>query len=65
MSPRWWTILILVATAVILIAWDIVVATNSVKGDTISEILLNFARHHPVVPFLFGVLMGHLFWSQN
>lgn len=59
------TIIILVVTAILLIVWDIVVAANPVAGDTISEITLAFARKHPVVPFIMGVIMGHLFWPQR
>lgn len=53
---------LLVVVAVALIAWDFVVATNQVKGDTISEILQHFAYKHPFIPFGFGVLAGHFFW---
>jgi hypothetical protein len=57
------TISILVAVALILIAWDVYVAVNAEEGDTISEVLL-FVSRHPVLPFVFGVLAGHLFWPQ-
>lgn len=59
------TIAILVMTAVVLIVWDIYVAVNGVSGDTISEVVLSFAQKHPVIPFVFGVVMGHLFWPQH
>lgn len=54
---------IIVATAAALIAWDLY--ARHVPGATISEVLLTWACHHPVVPFGFGVLMGHLFWFQE
>ena len=56
---------IILAAIVGLIGWDIYVAMTPVKGDTISEIMLTFAMSHPVIPFAFGVLFGHLFWSQK
>jgi hypothetical protein len=31
---------------------------------TISHQLLLASRNYPIVPFLFGVLMGHLFFPQ-
>jgi hypothetical protein len=31
---------------------------------TISNAILESCRVHPVIPFLFGLLMGHLFWPQ-
>jgi hypothetical protein len=69
---RWATIIILIATALALIGWDIYVAVvesgqgnDPAAGGTISEVILGFARSHPVVPFSFGVLMGHFFWPQG
>jgi len=61
--PKKVTITILLVCAAILIGWDIYVAANKESGDTISEILLWVSRH-PVFPFAFGVIMGHLFWPQ-
>ena len=64
MSARLWTIGILVGVTLLLIVWDVYAATNKERGDTISEVVLGFARRHPVIPFLLGVLMGHLLWPQ-
>jgi hypothetical protein len=55
---------ILFAVTIALIAWDVHVATNAVRGDTISELILFWAHQHPTLPFAFGILMGHLFWPQ-
>ena len=38
---------------------------NAVPGDTISEIHWRLVDDYPVVSFLFGVLMGHLFWARK
>jgi hypothetical protein len=64
MSTKYITTGIMVAAIVVLVIWDIYVATNPIPGDTISEITLNFARHHPVIPLIIGIIVGHLFWSQ-
>jgi hypothetical protein len=61
--PKKVTISILIACALLLIGWDIYVAVNKDDGDTISEVLL-WVGKHPVIPFAFGVVMGHLFWPQ-
>jgi hypothetical protein len=58
-----WALIIVAAT--VLITWDVKVALNDVSGDTISELLLEMAYRNPVLPFAFGVLMGHLFWPQE
>lgn len=53
---------VIVAAAAALIVWDIRVAANAIPGDTISELMLAYARAHPWLPFAWGVLSGHLFW---
>ena len=57
-ATKWF---MLVAT-VLIIAYDIVVATNSGKGDTISEISLKWAWDWPILALSWGVVVGHLFW---
>ncbi len=59
------TIGILVATALLLIAWDVYAYLAAGSEATISRVTLGFARQHPVLPFAVGVLMGHLFWPQK
>ena len=51
-----------VATAV-LIGIDIVLAANSAKGDTYSEIIRDAAHHVATLPWGCGLLMGHWFWN--
>ena len=59
------TSLLMLAAIVILGGWDVVVAANSTDGDTISELLLDLSLRRPIVPFVFGVVCGHLFWAQS
>lgn len=54
---------IIIVVAVVLIAWDLY--ARKYPGGTISEVILSGARSHPVLPFLSGVLCGHLFWFQE
>ncbi len=63
MSDRGWTVVILLAVVALVGAWDVYVAFfNREKDDTVSEVVRELARRHPLVPFLFGLLMGHFFW---
>jgi len=67
MTPRTWTIGILIAVTLLLIMWDVYVAFfNKVpnRQDTISGVVLGFAKRHPVIPFAIGVVCGHLLWPQ-
>jgi hypothetical protein len=52
---------ILILAVVMLFVYEFWSAWNHTPGDTISEIVWKFAKH-PILPFAFGVLMGHFFW---
>ena len=59
----WWvTVISILVVTVYLISWDLVVATNKVQGDTISEIIAAIARKHLIIPTAFGIVAGHFFW---
>jgi len=59
------TIGVMAAATAALVGWDIVVAANKQRGDTISEILLRSSRRVPIVAAAWGILTGHLFWPQR
>lgn len=59
------TKVVMIATAALIILWDIYVAVEPTPGDTISEVLLGWAMQHPIIPFAIGVVCGHLFWPQG
>jgi hypothetical protein len=46
-------------------AWDVVPALSPQKGDTISEITAAASHLAPVIPFLVGILCGHLFGESE
>ena len=54
-------IYVLLGGVVALFAYEFWAAANAKRGDTISEIVWR-ASARPILPFAFGVLMGHLFW---
>jgi hypothetical protein len=55
---------IAVATALLGI-YDIVVAAISGKRATISWAISSLSMRFPIIPFAFGVLMGHFFAQDN
>lgn len=57
-GPRW----ILLGLVLGLLAYDVYAVLNSSPGDTISEVVRWMAKR-PIVPFVFGVIAGHLFWT--
>lgn len=60
-KPAVW-ILVGVATAVIFV--DVLIYLAPPRKDTISEVILEIAYRHPLLPFLCGVLCGHWFWPN-
>lgn len=61
-KTRFATTWILIVVAILLVAWDIY--ARQYDSGTISEVTLVWVRNHPVVPFLLGVLGGHLCFPQ-
>lgn len=59
------TSIILIVTLAIWVIWDVFVATNAVKGDTISEITLAVSYLSLFIPSAWGIIMGHLFWPSK
>jgi hypothetical protein len=65
LTTRQITIAMILATAFILIVWDIW-AYVTVGGEaTISAVILDNSKKYPMLPFSFGVLIGHLMWPQK
>lgn len=65
MDSRTITICILIGSATALVAWDIYIVTSRPREDTISEILLDWARRVSFLPYAVGVVIGHLFWPAH
>ena len=57
-------IFMIVVTALILI-YDLVVYLGWGGYTTISDIMLTYGRKIMMIPFAWGVLMGHFFWPQT
>lgn len=62
---RRWTIGILIGVTLALIAWDVYAYVTAGGPATISDVTLDFARQHPVLPFAIGVVCGHALWGQR
>lgn len=52
---------ILVLSFIGMVVYEIIAAVRS--DQTISQYIWQATLHHPMVPFLFGLLMGHFFWQ--
>jgi hypothetical protein len=58
------TAVLLVVFSTILLVWDIGVAYNDVRDDTISELLRDVSHNWWSLPFILMGVMGHLFWNR-
>jgi uncharacterized membrane protein YqjE len=59
-------VLVVLHVIVLLIAaWDLIVLYHSRPEHTLSSLLRELAYDYPIIPFAFGVLMGHLFWCKR
>jgi len=57
------TTIFVIASTVIIIAYDIYAAADR-DELTISQLMNRSARKWPMIPFAWGVLIGHWFWPM-
>lgn len=55
----------ILAVGYLIAVWDLAALIGGGVPGTISRVILDWSHDWPVVPFLFGVLAGHLFWPQK
>jgi hypothetical protein len=44
--------------------WDLVCLLRESPNCTVSFVVYKYSQEFPVLPFAFGMLMGHLFWRS-
>jgi hypothetical protein len=59
------TVLILIITAIFLALYDVWIIVKEGKGESISAHVIRGSRKYPLLVLLFGILLGHLFWSMS
>lgn len=59
------TLGVIIGCALVLIGWDLVVFRNEIQGDTISALMWEAGRRWWSLPFMLGMVMGHLFWPRR
>lgn len=63
MSIQQITDIVIISTALILIAWDIYAVWKAGGKGTISYVIANAGKKNRMVPVAWGVLTGHFFWQ--
>jgi hypothetical protein len=65
MSNTTLTVIVICATVVALIAYDVYIKVKEPDGNaTISWVLLQAAKRVPLLAFAFGVIFGHIFFPN-
>ena len=64
MTPRDVTSLVILGTTVLLGLYDVLMGVKYGPEATISIVMYDLARRYPIVPFMLGVLAGHIFWPM-
>lgn len=59
------TVIVIVISTIWLVVYDIVAIVEPTHGDSISEVLRDWAATSRVVAYTFGVLVGHWFWNSD
>ncbi len=49
----------------LLLTYEAYALLNKVGGDTSSEFIWAASNKYPMVPFLFGLVVGHFFWTER
>lgn len=58
------TKIVLLCVTLFLILYDFVAYYCGGGKATISQVLLNSASEYPVIAFLLGIIVGHIFWKN-
>jgi len=59
------TQVVVIATTVLWIGWDVVAYLWGGNESTISRVITDASRDWPIIPLLTGIVLGHLFFSQT
>jgi uncharacterized membrane protein len=59
------TLVFIVASILIIAIYDIYALTQGGAESTISSVLITLSHQYLIVPFLFGIPVGHLFWRMD
>lgn len=59
------TMIFTVVIVVIVTVYDVYAMAIGGTENSISHMLITYAYHYPILPFLVGFIMGHLFWRMR
>jgi hypothetical protein len=61
---RIWLSIALLCAGLAVGLWDVYATAKNQPSDTVSATLYDWATRWPILPFLLGVIVGHLFFPH-
>ena len=55
---------IILAIIIIVSFWDITVIFMGRQDATVSAVVYQLSKENPIIAFILGVVVGHLFWPN-
>jgi predicted permease len=59
------TVLFMIVIASIIAIFDVYIILKKGKQESISAHIIRGSKNFPLLVLLFGILLGHLFWSMK
>lgn len=59
------TAIVLIVSVILLLLYDLFAVIKWGGDFTISWQIWTFSKLYPIIPFLMGVVIGHMLWVQN
>ena len=59
------TLIFIISIILIITFYDVWVIFKKVKFESISAYIIRYSKQMPLVVLLFGIVLGHLFWSMD
>jgi len=59
------TVIFILSATVIIAAFDVFIIAKKGKQESISAHIIRGSKQYPLLVLLFGILLGHLFWSMR
>ena len=61
-TPIMWGV---IAVLLLIVGYDAWACADKENRDTVSKMVTKSSQKYLLIPFIFGLLMGHFFWSQH
>jgi predicted permease len=59
------TAIFMISIVVIIALFDVYIIAKKGKQESISAYIIRGSKNYPLLVLLFGILLGHLFWSMR